>query len=241
MGRKNVCHVCGSSYTSYPLLVNHYMKQHKELLPDGKSVHQELFDNRKGNVGRKHICVICRKNPVPWNDESRRYERFCSTRCRDQARALAVKNMKAKYGKDTLLRDPAHQQMMQYSRDISGEYKFKDGSTIRYMGSYEKDFLVFYENDLKFPPKDIIECPYYFQYIYKGEKHAYIPDYYITSLDLIVEIKEGTNNHPHMQVDRAKEALKDKVVASSGHHYFKVIEKNYVPLVNYIELLKGEE
>ena len=234
------CHVCKQGYVSYATLVNHYQREHIDLLPDGKSIHQELFDNKRGNVNRTHMCTICKKNPVPWNDTTRRYERFCSKRCRDQARAMALANMRKKYGKDTLLNDPEHQQKMQYNRDISGTYTFKDGTDIKYMGSYEQHFLEFYENELNFPSKDIIECPFYFYYILDKQKHLYIPDYYITSLDLIVEIKDEDNTHPHMKLDRQKEALKDKVAKNSGHRYIKIVGKDYAPLLDLVMKIQQE-
>jgi very-short-patch-repair endonuclease len=150
--------------------------------------------------------------------------------------------MKKVYGDANIMKDPEHQQKLQYSRGISGIYTFADKTEIRYMGSYEKDFLSYYEHEMKLSSKDIVECPYYFNYRYKNALHTYIPDFYLVSFDLIIEIKEGTNTHPHMEVDREKEALKEAAVLKySNHHYIKIVEKDYDELLRLVADLKAKD
>ena len=64
-----------------------------------------------------------------------------------------------------------------------------------------------------------------------GSTHLYIPDFYIPSLSLEVEIKESDNQHPRMAHEREMEALKDKRLADeekkTNIHYIKIVDKKY--------------
>jgi hypothetical protein len=241
MGSNHICHVCHRTYTTRPLLVRHVGQAHRELIPDNTSVGQFVFDNARGNRGRRHVCVICKTKPVPWNETTGRYDRFCSTRCRERARDLAQANLKKVYGNKNLMLDTEHQQKMQYARGISGVYKFSDGVEIRYMGTYELDFLRVYDTELGLRSDDIVECPHHFRYVFDGKPHAYIPDYYIPSLDLIIEIKDGTNKAAHIEEDRKKDELKEEAVRkNSAHHFIKIVEKDYGPFVELLDELRNE-
>ncbi|MFW5647189.1 MAG: hypothetical protein ACOCMX_07835, partial [Acetivibrio ethanolgignens] len=73
-------------------------------------------------------------------------------------------------------------------------------------------------------------------YTYEGETHFYIPDFFILSLNLEVEIKEGTNKHPKiLAVDKVKEQLKDEVMKTNANsfNYIKIIEKNHRRFLEY--------
>lgn len=88
------------------------------------------------------------------------------------------------------------------------------------------------EYTLGLKSKDIIgPSPNTYVYIYEGKEHFYIPDFYIPDLNLEIEIKDGgddPNKHPHMQVDRAKEKLKDEMmIKNPSVNYFKVVDKKY--------------
>ena len=81
---------------------------------------------------------------------------------------------------------------MLMGRKISGVYKWSDRiNNFDYTGSYERDFLEFLDNQLEWTnPTDIMSPGPTFHYEYNGADHFYIPDFYITSLDLIVEIQK---------------------------------------------------
>ena len=58
------------------------------------------------------------------------------------------------------------------SGTISGTYTFSDGKTkIDYVGSYELDFLKFYDLELKGSPLGLIECPFTFEYEYEKKRY----------------------------------------------------------------------
>ena len=91
-------------------------------------------------------------------------------------------------------------------------------------------------------PNDII-APSPNNYWYKwadGSTHLYIPDFYIPSLSLEVEIKESDNRSSRMEHSREIEYLKDAQMAREaekrGIHYIKIVDKNYDQfMTDYIE------
>lgn len=246
--QKYICTICGNRYTSIHLLANHTKKEHDELIGDEyEHVEQFLFDMR--NPNSTHICPICKKNKVKWNQSILRYNRFCDdpkTKCREKAGKIAKENMLKKYGKKHLLDDPEMQKKMLEARSIAGSYTFSDKKTkITYVGSYEKDFLEFYDTMLKLDPEDIMDCDIIFNYKYEKENKFYMPDFYIPSLNLIIEIKDGGDNpnlHPKIQkIDKEKEKLKDEaVVKSNSYNYIKIVNKEYSEFVALLSVLKNE-
>ena len=154
--------------------------------------------------------------------------------------------MIGKYGKVTLLNDPAQQKVMLSHRSISGEYVWRDYKhKSSYTGSYEKAFLEFLDLDLNFDPEDVMSpSPHTYYYEYEGKKHFYIPDFFIPSLSLEVEIKDGgknPNTHPKIQaVDKVKEKLKDDIMLSNKatYSYIKITDKDHFKFLNFLEIEK---
>ena len=146
-----------------------------------------------------------------------------------------------KYGKVSLCDDPEQQRKMLRARHISGQYQFKDGGKVDYVGSYEKDFLKMMDMFLRFKSSDIMApSPHTYSYQYEGETHFYIPDFFIPDLNLEVEIKDETTTHPKfLAVDKVKEKLKDDVLASIKEiNYIKVTDKKYDKFFDLLNSLK---
>jgi hypothetical protein len=213
-------------------------KKHEDQL-EGLSPAQFYFNHKYNKTGGK--CIICSKS-TKWNESTERYERICDrpeTNCREKYRDMFKKRMQQKYGKDHLLDDPEVQKKMLDNRKISGEYEWRDGTKTKYTGTYEEEFLEFLDVFLKFEPSDVISpAPQVFDYEYQGKKHFYIPDFYITSINTIVEIKAFDNKH-YRQRDVGQENAKDKVVMRSKFNFIKVHDKEYDEFFNY--LLKFKE
>lgn len=68
------------------------------------------------------------------------------------------------------------------------------------------------------------------------EKRIYIPDFYIPTLNLEIEIKQSTNMHPKiLRVDKVKEEAKDVAMkAQTVTNYLKILEKDYSEFYQFL-------
>ena len=92
---------------------------------------------------------------------------------------------------------------------------------IWYQGSYELDFLEKYYNKYK-----NIQRGCRVKYIFKNKEHYYFPDFYIPSLNLIVECK----NSYLAKRDQNQIQAKEKATIANGFNYIMIIDKKYSEL-----------
>lgn len=230
--RNTKCPFCPSVFNDKHKFCKHISIKHNDQVPDDYEplewaysllVHKE--------VGR--LCVMCKKNNVHFNEDTLKYERLCSNpQCKESYTRLMKDRMVNKYGQEHLLNDAEMQRKMLHNHANAKDFVWDGEHKFRIIGSYEEDFLNHLKS-LDWSPNDII-CPSPNTYAYKwkdGTWHNYIPDFYIPSLSLEVEIKESDNTHPRMEHSREIEHLKDKrMVAESGKsgiHYIKIVDKKY--------------
>jgi len=242
------CPLCDFKSTNKPSLYRHIEDEHKEQYKNSKteSPAQFYFNLKYNKTSGK--CIVC-GSKTNWNPSVERYDRICGERCSEKYREMFKERMNKKYGKDHLLNDPDQQKKMLANRKISGEYKWSDGKSKKtYTGSYEKDFLEFLDIMMQFKSHDVIApAPQVFKYQYEGKDRFYIPDFYIASLNLLVEIKDGGENpnqhHKIQDVDKKKELLKDNVMKNQKeYNYLKITDKDYSIFMNYlIDIKTGEE
>ena len=240
------CKICKEKYKSLEGLYSHIEEEHEEMIPRDMSVEQYYYYMK---TGKSHgNCVIC-KSATKWNDATRKYHRFCSNpKCKEKYKEEFKKRMIGKHGKVHLLNDPEQQKKMLANRSISGEYEWSSDSRykIQYTGSYELDFLKNMDLFFNWDPEDIImPSPHTYYYEYEGQTKFYIPDVFIPSLGLEIEIKDGgdnPNNHHKIQaVDKIKEKKKDDVMTSQKtFHYMKLINKNYANLIVFLHEIKAD-
>jgi hypothetical protein len=102
-------------------------------------------------------------------------------------------------------------------QQISGLF-LKKYLNINYQGSYELDFLEKYLN--KFPD---IKRASFIKYQYDNRYKIYFPDFYIPSLNLIIEIK----NKYLAKRDKIKIKAKKIAVLKQGYQFIMIINKNY--------------
>ena len=95
--------------------------------------------------------------------------------------------------------------------------KFRD-TNLWYQGSYELDFLEKYYD--KYPD---IQRAKSIRYIFENKQHYYHPDFYIPSLNLIIEIK----NSWIAKRDKLIIKIKEKATIANGFKYIMIIDKNY--------------
>ena len=237
------CKLCGKKFTELNALYNHLEHKHSEMIPKDMSVQQYYYYMKTGRSNGN--CVMC-KQPTTWNKNTNKYNRFCGNpKCKEKYVQTVKSRMIAKYGKVHLLNDPIKQREMLANRKISGKYRWEDSKVeTTYTGSYELDFLKLLDEFFDWDPEDIsMPSPHTYTYEYEGEHKFYIPDVFIHSLDLEIEIKDGgdnPNNHHKIQaVDKEKERLKDEVMVSQKmFHYVKITNKNYSNFFDFLKEVK---
>jgi len=241
------CKLCEDNHERFKTiegLYSHLERKHHDEIPPDWSVEQFAYYLK---TGKKHgTCVIC-KGKTKFNPKTGKYYRLCENpKCKEKNREIFEKRMIGKYGKVSLLDDPEQQKKMLANRSISGEYTWSDGTKKTYTGSYEYDFLRFLDVLMDYPSRDVITpSPHTYYYEYEGKKHFYIPDVYIESLNLEIEIKDGGDNpnthHKIQDVDKIKERLKDQVLLSqTSVSYIKITNKSYDTFMKYLMELKDQ-
>ena len=238
------CKFCDKLMKDEEQYADHIENKHAEMIIPGMIPRQFVYYLRTGKTHGN--CVMC-KAETKWNPKTNKYHRFCDNpKCKEEYREMFKNRMIGKYGKVVLCNDPEMQRKMLAGRRISGKYQFSDHNpkhVIGYTGSYELDFLMFLDLTMDFPYEDIMSpSPHTFFYEYEGKKHFYIPDMFIPSLNLEIEIKDGGDNpntHPKIQaVDKVKEQLKDAVMGDKAipFNYLKIVNKEYMKFFKYLEI-----
>ena len=226
------CPFCIKSFDDKQKFCHHVAKIHNDQVPDDAEPLEYAYSLMVGKpMGR--LCIMCRKNPVNFNQSTLKYERFCSDpKCKEEYVKQVKGRMVNKYGQEHLLNTAEMQRKMIYNHKLAKDFVWDDEHTFRVIGSYEYDFLRFLK-ELGWSPSDVIS-PSPNDYWYKwedGSTHLYIPDFYIPSLSLEVEIKESDNTHPRMEHERDMEYRKDRMMArnerQTKRHYIKIVDKNY--------------
>lgn len=239
------CPLCKKQYDSVDKLAIHIETKHSKDIPDNWSGLKYIFYSKHGRTTGK--CVVCKRD-TPFNEKTGKPNRLCGDpKCVKSMRDKAVNNMIRVRGKATLLDDPEFQNKMLMNRKIAKDYTWSDGTVKRVIGSFEYDGMRFLDIMMGFDSGDVIvPAPFSIEYEYEGKTHFYIPDAYITSLNLILEFKDGGDNpntHPKIQaVDKVKEKAKEKAVKKQGkYNYVKVENKEYDNLLEAVEKLRNAD
>ena len=241
------CPICGSTLKSKEYLVLHIDKNHKEEIPEDWSASR--YENYLRTGKKEGSCVVCKK-PTTWNESTWKYNRLCGKKeCSDKLSKEADKNMIDKFGKVHLLNDAEHQRKMIYSKKNSGTYYWstdkKKEFKKMYASSVELKFLEMLDVFLNLEVTDVLSpSPNNYVYKYEGNNHIYIPDVYIPSINLEIELKEPADNqntHPKIQaVDKVKESLKDELMNSIPDvNYIKINGSDYREFFEYLNYLKN--
>lgn len=243
MGYKK-CPICGEKITAGKSnMIAHIDTYHADDIPSDKSAGEYLYLYEHNGKGRK--CMMCPK-PTQWNKATDKYNAFCSDNCKGKYVEMINARMKKVYGKEKLTDDPDWQKKMLAGRSISGVYRHSDGGKWNYTGSYEQDFCQMNDLFLGMPSEDILmPSPNVYHYMYKGQKKFYMPDAFIPSIGVEIEIKDGGSNpnmhHKIQDVDKVKESLKDAVMEKQkDYHYIKIVNKNYGDYFKLLEKIRND-
>ena len=98
-------------------------------------------------------------------------------------------------------------------------------SGLTYQGTYEKDFL-----DTCYNRKIIVKKPDSITYEFDSKLKKYFPDFYYTSLNLIIEIKSSYT----YRIDEEINLQKKKAAEQQGFKFIFIIDKQYSEFFNII-------
>lgn len=236
------CPFCTEQYVSLESTEKHMLKMHADKIPEGMYPGQIIFNivNRYDPFKTNGTSTILRL-PTAWNNTVRRYDRFANEDEKELYKKQFRERMMRVHGKEHLLGDPEVQRKMLANRKISDVFKFANGTEFTYTGTYEKDFLFFLDKVLQWDSNDLIApAPVNISYIDPTSKKErfYIPDFFIPSLNLLIEIKSGENKH-YRERDLPTEKAKDLAVHNSKYRYVKVLDKDYDEFTQVLFDLRG--
>lgn len=239
------CWICGREYIDLDAMLDHVEKEHKEELYN-LPVQQVYFNwKNRYSLDKKFGKSVISGKPTPFNIVTNRYERFASDDEREQYRNLFKQRMEKIYGKDTLLNDPEQQKKMLANRHISGIYIWSDGKhKTLYTGSYEHKFLEFLDITLDWKnPEDIMApAPMIFPYIDPETKKVrfHIPDFYISSINTIINIKSSENMHYRLR-DIETEKAQDAAISKSNFNYIKIYDNEFTSFSSVIDKIRNSD
>ena len=206
---EGICPICGKETTYLNRWDRGYKKtcskkcEQLSRMYEIKETKEKLYGNKNYNNSKKRNKTNIKK-----------YGNKCPMQNKKIHKKILSNNLK-KYGVEYPFQSDKIQQKV--INKFSHYYRFKD-TNIYYQTSYEKDFLEKYfnkYNDIE-RGKSII-------YSYKNKKTYYLPDFYIPSLNLIVEIK----NSYLAKRDKTQILAKKKATISNGFNYIIIIDKKY--------------
>lgn len=220
-------------------LIDHIDNSHEDMIPEGFSSTRIVFNT----INKKEFgtCTECGQES-PWNEDKARYERLCGKEsCRKAYKAKIDNRMLKAYGKTNLLGDPKQQAKMLENRKISGTYKFSDGGTHTYTGSYERKCLEYFDKVLKCKSTDIVTPGPVIDYVYEGKPHMWITDIYYIPYNLVIEVKDGGDNPNNrmMKSYREKQIAKEEyIIKGKQYNYLRLTNNNFQQLFLTLAELK---
>lgn len=238
------CPFCSKKYVLKDAIYDHMEKEHHDDLC-GLPACQVWFNWNNGYpITKATGRSVMSGKPTKFNVNSCRYERFADDEERKQYREYFRQNMIKAFGKDNLLNDIDHQKEMLADRGISGQYLWSDGKThTTYTGSYERKFLEFLDLYMGWDnPEDVMApAPMTFPYTDdEGKSHLHIPDFYISSLNMIINVKAADNMHYRLR-DIAYEKLEDAAIKQSSFNYVKVYDNNFEPFADAVQTIRESD
>jgi hypothetical protein len=134
----------------------------------------------------------------------------------DNFKEKSKKTNLEKYGVEYNLQNKEIFKKQQKSALKLKQYK---NTNIYYRGSYELDFL-----EKVYPLYSDIQNAKSIKYLFKNKNHYYFPDFYIPSLNLIIECK----NSYLIKRDKEKIEAKENATIVNGFNYIIIVDKNYI-------------
>jgi hypothetical protein len=201
-----------------------------EYSAQNKWIREKQINTNKNKYGENFFKIFLEKSKKTrkdkyGNENYNNREKYKKTCLKKYGVEYSLQSSKIKEkGKNTCLKKYGVEHPSQYKeihdkiqRSCFRIKKFRD-TNIWYQGSYELDFLEKYYDKFQ----DIQRGPS-IKYTYKGKNKVYHPDFYIPSLNLIVECK----NSYLAKRDKYLIEEKKKSTISNGFNYIIIVNKNY--------------
>jgi hypothetical protein len=226
-------------YLNKQALYDHMEKEHKAML-GGLPAAQVYFNFRNHYaLLRGYGKSLISGKPTKFNLTTERYEKFVDDSEKEKYRELFRQRMISKYGKDMLLDEPEQQKKMLANRSISGEFVWDDGEKTTYTGSYEKAFLQFLNINYDWASPADIMAPAPMIIDYKdseGNQRFHIPDFYIQSLDMIVNIKAASNMGYRLR-DIEDEKAQNEAIRQTDYNYVEIYDNDFTAFAKAVDYL----
>lgn len=235
------CPYCSKTFEREPL-IQHVADEHDDMIPEGYSALRVVFDSiNKYPIGYNGKCTEC-GGPTGWDEKKGRYNRQCGKKsCHESYLRKFETNMNNKTGVTRISSTPEGQEKMLANRRISGTYKFQNGVTKTYTGSYELKALEFMDKVMNINPDDLM-CPGpVLYYPYEGKNHIYITDFYYIPYNLVIEVKDGGKNpnKRDMPEYRAKQVAKEEyLIKNTNYNYLRLTDNDLSQLLTVFMDLK---
>lgn len=240
--KKYKCPYCESRLSRKDMSF-HINDKHEDFIPEGQTPLQVAFNTVNKKDEPYGNCIMCGMN-TKWNEDKGRYERLCgSKKCHNDYVKMTEERLKKARGvtKKEMLSDPEFQEKMLSNRSISGTYKFTDGGSVKYVGSYEKNFLEFLDKVMKVKSVDIQSPGPTISYMYKGKEHFWITDFIYLPYKLVFDIKDGGSNPNNREMTeyREKQVAKEKAIAKlKTYNYCRLTDNNFGQLLHIMMEIK---
>lgn len=180
-------------------------------------------------------CIIC-GHETTFNIATKKYSRLDTQACIDKYKAQFKERMNKVHGRDYFTQDKDALKQMLNNRSITEKYHIGD-YTYNAVGKWEVDFLDFMFRILKCHPTDLIEAPFVIPYEYNGVKSNYFPDFFMPSVNLLIEIKASNNHYEKRdrENNEAKSRAGKEFMKKRNGHYFMIYDKNYVEFLHFLD------
>jgi hypothetical protein len=224
-----ICEECKKTYNTFKGLVLHIHHSHN-------AKYKDYYDTWIKDDG-EGLCKIC-NNEALFKNMDYGYKGGC---CKDhimKSNQIQIKNaVNKKYSvqnifqtescknkiKQTLLKhygvEHTHQNKDILKKSLKSGFKISQykNTDIWYQGNYEFDFLE------KFYDKCDIQSGPSIKYNFEGKQHTYHTDYFMPSLNLVIEIKSTYFYNIH----KDKNVFKKNATIYNGYKYILILDKQY--------------
>ena len=111
-----------------------------------------------------------------------------------------------------------------FDKQRISSYKTEKYKNLFYKGTYELDFLI------NFFDKIEIKKPKSIDYFFENKKRKYYPDFYIPSLNLLIEIKSSYTYNCNIDMNE----IKRKSSVEKGYNFLFIIDKDYEEFKTFV-------